>query len=177
MDRTRRFEAAALPHLDSAYNLARWLLRNEHDAQDVVQDAYLRAFRFFDGFRGEDARPWLMRIVRNACYSWMSAQGREPMQVELDEERDRDVADAELSSTDDNPEILLMKKLERGRVDAAIEQLPPVFREAFILREQEEMSYEEIAQITGIPMGTVMSRLSRARRLLRAALTDGGKEG
>lgn len=175
MDRTRRFEAAALPHLNTAYNLARWLLRDEHDAQDVVQEAYLRAFRFFDGFRGGDARPWLMGIVRNTCYSWMRAQGRGPEHVELDEERDSDAADAALSSTDNNPEILLMKKLESSRVDAAIEQLPPVFREAVILRELEEMSYEEIAQIAGIPMGTVMSRLSRARRLLRATLTTVGE--
>ena len=176
MDRTRRFEAAALPHLNTAYNLARWLVRDEHNAQDVVQDAYLRAFRFFDGFRGGDARPWLMGIVRNTCFSWLREHGHGPEQVEFDEERDSDSFDPTINRADDNPEALLMKKLESSRINAAIEQLPPVFREALILRELEEMSYEEIAQIAGIPIGTVMSRLSRARRLLRAALTVEGKE-
>jgi RNA polymerase sigma factor (sigma-70 family) len=176
MDRTRQFEAAALPHLNSAYNLARGLLRDEHNAQDVVQEAYLRAFRFFDGFRGGDARPWLMGIVRNTCFSWMREHGRGPEHVEFDEERDSGSYDAAHSSADDNPETLLMRKLESGRVNAAIEQLPPLFRETLILRELEDMSYEEIAQIAGIPIGTVMSRLSRARRLLRTALTEEGKE-
>lgn len=176
MDRTRQFEAAALPHLNTAYNLARWLLRDEHNAQDAVQEAYLRAFRYFDGFRGGDARPWLMGIVRNTCFSWMREHGHGAEHVEFDEERDSDSFDPTISRAEDNPEALLMKKLESGRVNAAIEQLPPVFREALILRELEEMSYEEIAQIAGIPMGTVMSRLSRARRLLRAALTVDGKE-
>lgn len=176
MDRTRRFEAAALPHLNTAYNLARWLLRDEHSAQDVVQDAYLRAFRFFDGFRGGDARPWLMGIVRNACFTWMREHGHGTEHVEFDEERDSDSFDPTISRDDDNPETLLIKKLESGRVNAAIEQLPTVFREALILRELEEMSYEEIAQIVGIPIGTVMSRLSRARRMLREVLTVEGKE-
>lgn len=173
MDRTRRFEALALPHLDSAYNLARWLLRNDHDAQDVVQEAYLRAFRFFDGFRGADARPWLMGIVRNACYSWMGAQGHGSDHLEFDEERDSSAADAAGLGADNNPEALLLRKMERARIDAAIAQLPPAFREALILREHEEMSYDDIAQVTGVPTGTVMSRLSRARRLLRHALADG----
>ena len=176
MDRTRRFEAAALPHLDTAYNLARWLLRDEHSAQDVVQEAYLRAFRFFDGFRGGDARPWLMSIVRNTCFTWLRDHGRGPELVEFDEERGSDAYEPTISRADDNPESLLMRKLESGQVNAAIEELPPVFREALILRELEEMSYEEIAQIAGVPIGTVMSRLSRARRMLRAALTVVGKE-
>jgi RNA polymerase sigma factor (sigma-70 family) len=176
MDRTRRFEAAALPHLNTAYNLARWLLRDEHSAQDVVQEAYLRAFRFFDGFRGGDARPWLMSIVRNTCFTWLHDHGRGPELVEFDEEHGSDSYEPTINRTDDNPESLLMRKLESRQVNAAIEQLPPVFREALILRELEEMSYEEIAQIAGVPIGTVMSRLSRARRLLRAALTVAGKE-
>ena len=172
MDRTRRFETAMLPHLDSAYNLARWLLRNDHDAQDVVQEAYLRAFRFFDGFRGGDARPWLMGIVRNACYTWLGAQGLAGGHVEFDEERDSAAAGEAGLGADNNPEQLLMRKMESARIDRAIEALPAVFREALILREHEGMSYEEIAQITGVPTGTVMSRLSRARRLLRVTLTQ-----
>ncbi len=171
MDRTRRFEVAALPHLNSAYNLARWLVRDEHNAHDVVQEAYLRAFRYFDSFKGGDARPWLMGIVRNTCFSWMREHGGAADQVEFDDERDSDTSNPAFDRVDGNPEALLLQKLERGRVNAAIQQLPPVFREVLVLRALEEMSYEEIAQIAGVPLGTVMSRLSRARRLLRSALT------
>ncbi len=172
MDRTRQFEAAALPHLDAAYNLARWLLRDEHSARDVVQDAYLRAFKYFESFKGEDARPWLMQIVRNTCFTWLRDHGRGPEHVEFDEERDShgNPTDGWTGRTDDNPETLLMRKMQSQQINDAIEQLPPLFREALVLRELEDMSYEDIAQIAGIPMGTVMSRLSRARHLLRTAL-------
>jgi RNA polymerase sigma factor (sigma-70 family) len=171
MDRTRQFEAAALPHLDAAYNLARWLLRDEHSARDVVQDAYLRAFKYFESFKGGDARPWLMQIVRNACFTWLRDQGRGHEHVEFDEERDSDASTLD-SRADGNPEALLMKKVQSQQVNTAIEQLPAVFRETLVLRELQEMSYEDIAQIAGVPIGTVMSRLSRARKLLRTALTD-----
>lgn len=177
MDRTRRFEAAALPYLDSAFNLARWLLRDENNAQDVVQEAYLRAFRFFDGFRGGDARPWLMGIVRNTCFTWMRENGRRAELVVFDEEIEASFSyEPSIDQVDQNPETLLLRKLESSRVNAAIEQLPPMFRETLVLRELEDMSYEEIAQIAGIPLGTVMSRLARARRLLRASLTELTKE-
>ncbi len=176
MDRTRRFEAATLPHLNSAYNLARWLLRDEHNAQDVVQEAYLRAFRYFDSFRGGNARAWIMGIVRNACFSWLRAQSHGLEQLEFDEERDGDLMDPTRSPEDDNPATLLSRKMESGRVNAAIQQLPPMFRETLILRELEDMSYEEIAQIVGIPIGTVMSRLSRARRQLRTVLSAPEKD-
>lgn len=172
-DRTRRFEAAVLPHLDAAFNLARWLLRDDQGARDVVQEAYLRAFRFFDGFYGGDARPWLLAIVRNACYTWLRDRGHEPEQVEFDEERDSESALPGFpgaSGNPGNPEQLLLQKVERERIDAAIEKLPPAFREVLILREIEEMSYEEIAQVAAIPAGTVMSRLARARRMLRDLL-------
>lgn len=171
-ERTRRFEATVLPHLNAAYNLARWLLRDEQGAQDVVQEAYLRAFRFFDGLRGDDARPWLLGIVRNACFTWLAEHGRG--HVEFDEERDSGEIDAAWQQNADGPERLLERKLERAQVNAAIATLPPLFREVLILRELEGLSYEEMAQIIGTPPGTVMSRLSRARTLLRAALT--GKE-
>lgn len=173
-DRTRRFEAAVLPHLDAAYNLARWLLRDEQSAQDVVQEAYLRAFRFFDGFRGGDARPWLLGIVRNACFTWLGQSGRD--HVEFDEARDSGVLDAGIEAAANDPLRLLERKFERTQVNAAIATLPPLFREVLILREIEELSYDEIAQVAGIPVGTVMSRLSRARAMLRAALTQPDKE-
>ena len=173
-DRTRRFEAAVLPHLDAAYNLARWLLRDEQNAQDVVQDAYLRAFRFFDGFRGGDARPWLLGIVRNSCFTWLRERGCD--HVEFDEERDSDQHDPALHEAIDGPERLLERKLERTQVNAAIAMLSPLFREVLILRELESLSYEEIAQVVGIPVGTVMSRLSRARSMLRTALAAADEE-
>ncbi|MHB1083806.1 MAG: sigma-70 family RNA polymerase sigma factor [Thiobacillus sp.] len=173
-DRTQRFEAAVLPHLDAAYNLARWLLHDEQSAQDVVQEAYLRAFRFFDGFRGGDARPWLLSIVRNSCFTWLRERGRD--HLEFDEERDSDQRDPALHEAADGPERLLERKLERTQVNAAITTLPPLFREVLVLREIEALSYEEIAQVVGIPAGTVMSRLSRARSMLRAALAAADKE-
>jgi RNA polymerase sigma factor (sigma-70 family) len=170
-ERTRRFEAAMLPHLDSAFNLARWLLRDEHHAQDVVQDAYLRAFRYFDTFQGEAPRPWLLGIVRNTCFSWMKDKRRAGEQVVFDEEIDSSADDDSVTQSDTNPETLLSQKLERARIDQAIEELPHAFREVIVMRELEDLSYEEIAQCVGIPLGTVMSRLSRARALLRKALS------
>jgi RNA polymerase sigma-70 factor (ECF subfamily) len=173
-DRTRRFEAAALPHLDAAYNLARWLLRDDHGAQDAVQEAYLRAFRFFDGFNGDDARPWLLRIVRNTCFDMLGDKTHN--HLEFDEERDGEALDGGPDVSSNDPQRLLERKLDRAQVNAAIATLPPLFREVLILRELEQLSYDEIAQVTNIPAGTVMSRLSRARALLRTALTPPGKE-
>ena len=175
-DRTKRFEAAALPHLDAAYNLARWLLRDDQNARDVVQEAYLRAFRFFDGFNGGDARPWLLRIVRNASYTWLHDSGRDVDAVEFDEERHSPVGVCDVAQDRDNPEQLLLQKIETSRIDAAIERLPLVFREVLILREMDEMSYEQIARVVAVPVGTVMSRLARARALLRAALSARNEE-
>ena len=169
-DRTKRFEAALLPHLDAAYNLARWLLRDDQNARDVVQDAYLRAFRFFDGLRAGDARPWLLGIVRNACYTCLADSGRRREMIEFDDERDGQVSVPGYVHAENDPEKLLLQKVETARVDAAIEQLPFIFREVLVLREMEEMSYDEISQVALIPVGTVMSRLARARAMLRAAL-------
>ena len=158
--------ASVLPHLDAAYNLARWLVRDAHDAQDVVQDALVRALRHFDGFRGGDPRPWLLAIVRNAAFSWLGA--RRPGEVEVpDDELDAALA-AGASPAD--PESLAIRRAERREIDAAIAALPIAFREAIVLRELEELSYRDIARITGVPIGTVMSRLSRARHLLAIAL-------
>jgi RNA polymerase sigma-70 factor (ECF subfamily) len=159
------FEQAVLPHLDAAYNLARWLTRNEQDAQDVVQEAYLRAFRFFAGFRGGDARAWLMQIVRTTCYTWLRTNRPLQEATEFDEN---------LFPTDSrtpNPEEVVLQNDSGTLLRKALEMLPPNFREVLILRELEGMSYREIAEITGTPAGTVMSSLSRARGRLRQALT------
>jgi len=160
------FEQAVLPHLDAAFNLARWMMRNEQDAQDAVQEASLRAFRFFPGFRGGNARAWLMKIVRNTCFTWLHAN--RPLQ-------DATEFDDNFSPPDyhaPNPEELLLQYDSRTLLRKALENLPPGFREVLILREIEGMSYREIAEITSMPVGTVMSSLSRARGRLRQALTS-----
>nr|WP_316638760.1 sigma-70 family RNA polymerase sigma factor [uncultured Roseateles sp.] len=169
MTDTRRehFSLSVLPHLDAAFNLARWLVRDAHDAEDVVQDAMLRALRHFDGFRGSDARPWLLAIVRNASYAWLRA--RRPGELQEFSVDELDAATAP-HAPDLNPETLLIQRAERQMLNAAIAALPITFRETLILRELEDLSYREIAQITEVPLGTVMSRLSRARRLLSQAL-------
>ena len=159
------FEQVALPHLDAAYNLARWLTGNEPDAQDVVQEAYLRAFRFFSGFRGGDARAWLMRIVRNTCYTWLHVN--RPLQVAKEFEENLFRPD----SCAPNPEEAMLQNDSSTLVRKALEKLPPNYREVLILRELEGLSYKEIADITGMPAGTVMSSLSRARGRLRQILT------
>jgi RNA polymerase sigma-70 factor (ECF subfamily) len=164
-DQPPNFEQIVLPHLDAAYNLARWLTRNEQDAQDAVQEAYLRALRFFPGYRGGDARAWLMKIVRNTCYTWLHANGPLKDAAEFDEN---------LFPPDPralNPEQLVLQNDDGALVRKALEELTPNFREVLILREIEGMSYKEIADITGMPAGTVMSSLSRARDRLRQALT------
>ena len=165
-DAQGRFADSVLPHLDAAYNLARWLVRDAHDAQDVVQDALVRALRHFDGFRGGDPRPWLLAIVRNAAFASLGA--RRPNEVEVrDDELDAALA---VGAPPSDPESLAIRRAERREIDAAIAALPIAFREAVVLRELEELSYRDIARITDVPIGTVMSRLSRARHLLAVAL-------
>jgi RNA polymerase sigma factor (sigma-70 family) len=159
------FEEVVLPHLDAAYNLARWLTRNEEDAEDIVQEAYLRAFRYFPSFHGDGARAWLMKIVRNTCYTWMDATRSLRNSVEFDE----NVFATEGRELD--PEQALLQNDNAGMVRRALRDLPANFREVLVLRELEGMSYREIAEITGIPTGTVMSSLSRGRGRLREALT------
>lgn len=154
------FQAIILPHLDAAHNLARWLMRNDADAQDVVQESYLRAFRYFDSYRGGDGKSWLLAIVRNTCRTWEQRQNRQTEAVPFDEgahSADRAVPNQEQSA-------IQGERIEVLR--SCIEDLPVDFREVLIMRELEEMSYQEIAEATGLAIGTVMSRLSRARKRL-----------
>jgi RNA polymerase sigma-70 factor (ECF subfamily) len=166
-----RFEQAVLPHLDAACNLARWLTGNDHDAEDVVQEAYLRAFQFFGGFQGGEGRPWLLTIVRNTAYTWLRQnRPREPTAV-FEEEVHGAAGPAA------GPEDLLVREEDRQLVRQALQELPAEFREVMVLRELEGLSYKEIAAVTGIPLGTVMSRLARARERLQENLVGRLKKG
>jgi RNA polymerase sigma-70 factor (ECF subfamily) len=173
-DRVALFEQIALPHLDAAYRLARWLTRDDHDAQDVMQEAYLRAFKYFDAFAGGNARAWLLSIVRNSYYTLNDK--RLPSSDSPVDEMDVLVADGSPSviagRREPDPDATSQRAAERELVDRAIAGLPDEFREVLVLREIEELSYKEIAQVANIPIGTVMSRLSRARSLLRTALGE-----
>jgi RNA polymerase sigma-70 factor (ECF subfamily) len=160
-----RFEQAVLPHLDAAYNLARWLTRNEQDAQDVTQEAFLRAFRFFEGYQGGNMRAWLLTIVRNTCYTWLH-QNRPPDSAEV---FDEEIHSVEISGSA-NPEIQVLANADKATVHRALEELPRIFREVLVLRELEGMSYKEIADVACVSLGTVMSRLARARTRLRQSL-------
>jgi RNA polymerase sigma-70 factor (ECF subfamily) len=168
---SERFEETVLPHLDAAYNLARWLVRSSADADDVVQESCLRALRFFEGFRGGDSRAWLLKIVRNTCYSWV----RKNRPAEMNDEFDEALHTPEQPG--ESQEARLISRAESDRVRKALEALPLTFREVLVLREIEGLSYKEIADVTGVPMGTVMSGLSRARQKLRDQLgAAAGKE-
>ena len=158
------FEATVLPHLDAAYNLARWLLHNKADAEDVVQDAMLRAFRFFGSFRGGDGRPWLLTIVRNTCYSYLQKNRSHELSLPIEDEL------FDVQSQDPSPEARLIQIDSSEILMKALEQLPVETREIIVLRELEEMSYKEIAEIAGVPIGTVMSRLARGRKRLQELL-------
>jgi len=166
----QRFEEITAPHLSAAYNLARWLTRDPHDAEDVVQEAYLRALRYFDSFRGDDGKAWLLTIVRNTFYSWH--QSRRDGEVSANRDAGEEIANMADESAEP-PDAWLARLDDRRALDAAIEALPAEFREVIVLRELEDLSYKEIAGVAGVPIGTVMSRLSRARTLLRAQLSKG----
>ncbi|HKE40366.1 MAG TPA: sigma-70 family RNA polymerase sigma factor [Casimicrobiaceae bacterium] len=163
------FEQMMLPHLDAAYNLARWLVRDPSIAEDVVQDAYERAWRYFTAFRGGSGRPWLLQIVRNAAYSTLKTQ-RQRMEVSLISEMspaDEDGAEADVLDSSSGPEAALARRQDLAALDDALNALPVTWRECLILREVEALSYKEIARIMDVPIGTVMSRLSRARQALQ----------
>jgi RNA polymerase sigma-70 factor, ECF subfamily len=167
-----RFERTVLPHLDAAYNLARWMTRNDQDAQDVTQEACLRAFRFFDGYQGGNIRAWLLTIVRNTCYTWLHRN----RPLESEEVFDEEIHGIEVSGAND-PEVQVLAGADREALRRALEDLPDVFREVLVLREIEGLSYKEIADIASVNLGTVMSRLARARTRLRQSLAAAlGKE-
>jgi RNA polymerase sigma-70 factor, ECF subfamily len=170
-ERLKLFEQTVLPHLDAAYNLARWLAGNDHDAQDVAQEASLRAFRFFGSFRGENARAWLLSIVRNTFYTWLRKNRPAEKMVEIDDET-LDIEDVSAKTEAANPPFA-----DADAVRRAIADLPVEFREIVILREMEGFSYKEIADLAGVPIGTVMSRLARARKLLQKRLAAEFKSG
>ena len=159
-----------MPHLDAAYNLARWLVRGPQDAEDVAQEACLRAFTFFDNLRGGDARPWLLAIVRNTSYSWLRKNRRQELMAEFDEREH--AAEPEQS----NPEAMQLRRADIEMLRNELDKLPPQLREVLVLREIEELSYRDIAEVTGLALGTVMSRLSRARRRLMEALSTPAAE-
>ena len=164
-ERVGRFEQVILPHLDAAYNLSRWLTRSDNDAEDVTQEAFLRALRFFGTFQGENGRAWLLAIVRNTCNTWLGRN--RPHELTLAQPFDETVH----SSSDElNPEVLALRHADREFVQQAIEELPLEYREAIVLRELEGFSYKEIAQVSDVPVGTVMSRLARARKQLEQRL-------
>jgi RNA polymerase sigma factor (sigma-70 family) len=154
------FEEIILPHLNSAYNLARWLTQNEHDAQDVVQESYLRAFRFFDGYHGGEPKAWLLAVVRNTCHTWRRREKRDVTKVLFDEAAHTPNMDTP------NAEERLVEATKMNTLRHCIETLPVEFREVLVMRELEEMSYQQVAEVANLPVGTVMSRLSRARKRL-----------
>lgn len=159
-----RFEEIALPHLRAAYNLARWLIHDESEAEDVVQEAYLRAFKFFGGFYGGDARAWLLTIVRNTCYTSLQQNRVLRLAEPIDDNVD------ELGPADSDPETVLLQSVDSQMVRQALQELPVEFREVVVLREMEGLSYKEIANVVDIPIGTVMSRLKRGRTRLHQLL-------
>jgi RNA polymerase sigma-70 factor, ECF subfamily len=175
------FERQMLPHLDAAYNLAHWLMRNGEDAEDAVQDAFLRAYQAFASYQGGSEKAWLMTIVRNVCLTRLKRRVQLGKVVMLDEamgEVEGTSADIVPASLNSRPDTELFAKIERARVQAALKKLPQNMREIVVLREFEDLSYQEISEIVGIPVGTVMSRLSRARAQLKALLIeneDGGR--
>ena len=162
--RLSEFERQVLPHLDAAYNLARFLMRNDQNAEDIVQEASLRAFRFFESFRGENSRAWFLSIVRNTAFTALRRNRMDEENVVFDDE----LHGGQIPALDAG--IALDRAHDRQTVRAAIEQLPAEFREAITLRELEGMSYKEIADVAGVPIGTIMSRLARARRQLQLLL-------
>jgi RNA polymerase sigma-70 factor, ECF subfamily len=168
-DTTSAFERCILPHLDAAYNLARWLTRDEWNARDLVQEACVRALRFFDGFHGGDGRAWLLAIVRNTCYTWLKGNRAQELATPFDEELHA------LESEAPSAESLLEQSQDQDRLRGALEELTVEYREVLVLRELEGLSYKEIAAVVKVPIGTVMSRLARGRQRLQQSLAGRGE--
>jgi RNA polymerase sigma-70 factor (ECF subfamily) len=178
-DRTAAFEALVLPHARAGYNMARWMTRSDHDAEDVVQEATLRAFKYWDGWRGDNVRTWFFAIVRNVCRDWLQRnRGEAADKLQLENGgHDAAAAIAQATGTEADPEATLIRNATAQAVEAAIRDLPVDFREVLLLREQEGLAYREIAEVAGIPMGTVMSRLARARSQVLRRLVATREEG
>jgi RNA polymerase sigma factor (sigma-70 family) len=172
-ERAGRFEQVILPHPDAAYNLSCWLTRSDNDAEDVTQEAYLRALRFFGTFQGANGRAWLLAIVRNTCNTWLGKN--RPHELTLTQPFDETLHSGEGNEL--NPEVLAMRHADRDLVKQAIEELPLEYREAIVLREMEGLSYNEIAQVSDVPLGTVMSRLARGRKQLEQRLSKSLNKG
>ena len=171
MSNRQAFETLVLPHLDAAYNLARWLLRSDQAAEDAVQDASMRAFRYLDSLRGNDARPWLLGIVRNTCFTALERARNGPQRVDFDD-AEFEAALGEAERNDSDPATQLERHRTRVQINAAIRALSPPLREVIVLREFEDLDYAQIAKIADVPIGTVMSRLARAREKLRSILSQ-----
>ena len=168
-DKSRRFRDAALPHLDDIYSLARYLMRNVADAEDAVQECYLRAFRHFDSYRGPAMKPWLLAILRNVCAAEFARRGKQNGPAGGGEEMAAEDAAPMWQEPPASPEASLLREQDGATIRRLLEALPQPFREALVLREVNELSYQEIAEVSGVPVGTVMSRLARARAMLRSA--------
>ena len=169
---TSRFQALVLPHLDDAVNLAWWLAGNRSDAEDIVQEAMLRAFKYFDRFSGEKARPWLLAIVRNTCASWMQKNRPRHLTLVGDSAGEAEMEQSQQMETAPSPESQSERRELAREIDRAVAALPPDFREAILLREVQELSYKEIAAVLDVPIGTVMSRIARGRKLLQIQLKE-----
>jgi RNA polymerase sigma-70 factor, ECF subfamily len=172
-DRARRFRDAALPHLDDVYTLARYLLRNAADADDAVQECYLRAFRHFDGFRGGPIKPWLMAILRNVCHAEFARRSG-PISVGAEADVAED-ASPMWQEESHSAETEMLRQQDGEAIRGMLEALPEPFREAVVLRDINDLSYRDIAEVAGVPVGTVMSRLARARGMLRKAWLASGR--
>ena len=168
-ERMRRFRDAALPHLDDLYTLARYLMRNATDAEDAVQECYLRALRHFDSYRGPAMKPWLLAILRNVCKAEFARRGKD--EVPTDFAQDESLAEdmPMWQEPQASPEKLILRQQDSATIRRLVAELPEPFRETIVLREVNDLSYQEIAEVAGVPVGTVMSRLARGRAMLRSA--------
>lgn len=168
-DKARRFRDAALPYLDDVFTLARYLMRNAADAEDVVQECFLRAFRHFDSHRGPAMKPWLLAILRNVCNAEFARRGKREMSTDFSEDESAPEQSPMWQEPQASPEAALLRRHNDDTIRRLVAALPPPFREAIVLREVNDLSYQEIAEVAGVPVGTVMSRLARARSMLRSA--------
>jgi RNA polymerase sigma-70 factor, ECF subfamily len=168
-DKARRFRDAALPYLDDVFALARYLMRNAADAEDAVQECYLRALRHFDSYRGPAMKPWLLAILRNVCSSEFARRGKRETSIDFSENESASEQSPMWQEPQASPEAALLRRHDDDTIRRLVAALPHPFREAIVLREVNELSYQEIAEVAGVPVGTVMSRLSRARSMLRSA--------